>query len=114
MLERIAIGLMLVAGFLFVCWMLTQYWLYTIRQAEVNELSGLGVWDRLAFAFEDFCKAVNGKKSTRQEKVGESCSAVSLDKEIKRQGTIEIQEMTAGKERDAMRREKKYRIKENM
>lgn len=114
MLERIAIGLMLMAGFLFICWMLTRYWLYTIRQAEVNELTGLSVWNRLVFGFENFCKAVNGKKSIRQEKVGESCSAVSLDKEIKSQRTIEIQEITAGKEREAMHRERKYKMKENM
>lgn len=114
MLEKLFIILISALALLIVCWMLAEYWLRSVRKLSVERISSLGILDRMAFAFEDFCGGVNHKKDFRRMRLEEEMGSVPT--ESQRGPRIMETADKEGKSRDTeyIRKEKKTRIKANM
>lgn len=110
---KFLIGLITVVVLLVICWMITEYWLRSVRRFSKEKMSSLSIWDRVAFTVEGFCEVVNHKKDFRKmrmrDEMGTRYTKIVTDE---KKGP-EIS-MKAGKEKESMKRDKKYRIKENM
>lgn len=114
MLERILIILVSAAALLIVCWMLTEYWLRSVRKLSVEKISSLGILDRMAFAFEDFCKGVNHKKDFRRMRVEEELGSIPMEEKSNPHRMTAAEKEEKGRKVEHIKREKKYKIKANM
>lgn len=114
MLERFFMILISAAALLIVCWMLAEYWLRSVRKLSIEKISSLGILDRMAFAFEDFCGGVNHKKNFRRMRLEEELGSVPTESR-QRPRTMEAADKDE-KSRDSgyIRKEKRNRIKANM
>lgn len=99
---------------LMVCWMLTEYWLRSVRKLSVEKISSLGILDRMAFAFEDFCGSVNHKKDFRKMRVKDEMGSVRMVGQKKLHKLAEANQEEISKENGYVKKEKKYKIKVNM
>lgn len=113
MLYNILIVSIPVLVLLILCWMLTEYWLRSVRKLSREKISNLSIWNRMVFTLEDFCGAVNRKKNFRTMKAEDELSSVSLDIE---EGTHTVVHdvQKQGKEKENAKKDKRYNIKVNM
>lgn len=112
MLQMIIIIIISVVVFLLVCWMLTEYWLRSVRKLPGEKISNLNVWNRAVYVLEDFCGTVNHKKDFKEMRVEEEMGAVHMDHEkSNHHSSIPEKEY---REKDSARNEKKYNMKINM
>ena len=114
MLERMMMVLISAAALLAACWMLTEYWLRSVRKFSAERISSLGILDRMAFAFEDFCGGVNHKKGFRKMQLEEELGSVKLDDQKKPQKMEAAGREGKARDTEYVRKEKKYKIKANM
>lgn len=114
MLEGIVMLLVSAAALLAVCWMLTEYWLRSVRKLSGEKISSLGILDRMAFAFEDFCGGVNHKKDFRRMHLEDEMGSVQMENE-RRSRRMEVSgREEKGRETGYTRKEKRYKMKANM
>lgn len=114
MLEKILILVISAAALLIVCWILTEYWLRSVRKLSVERISSLGILDRMAFAFEDFCGGVNHKKDFRKMRVQEELGSLPMEDKMTPHRMTVLDKEEKGKETRFVKKERKYKIKANM
>lgn len=114
MLERTFIILVSAAALLIVCWMLTEYWLRSVRKFSAEKISSLGILDRMAFAFEDFCGGVNHKKDFRKMRVEEELGSIPMEDKTNPHRLSAADKEEKRIKAEHIQKERKYRIKANM
>ncbi|MBU3874837.1 hypothetical protein HGO97_003285 [Faecalicatena sp. AGMB00832] len=114
MLERLFLFLISAVALLAVCWMLTEYWLRSVRKLSTERISSLGILDRMAFAFEDFCGGVNHKKDFRRLHLEEELGSVQMEDGRRSHKMESSDREEKGRDTEFIRKEKKYKIKANM
>lgn len=113
MLQKFLIVSISILVLLIICWMLTEYWLRSVRKFSREKISNLSIWNRMVFTLEDFCGAVNRKKDFRRLKAEEELSSVSMDFE---EGTHKAvhDSQKQGKEKENAKKDKRFNMKVNM
>ena len=114
MLEGIAVIFISALALLAVCWMLTEYWLRSVRKVPPEKISNLSVWNRMVFALEEFCGGVNHKKDVRRIWLEEQLGTLHMEEGPPAHRPAELFGKEERKEDEIFRRERKYRIKANM
>lgn len=113
MFSKFIIILISVSALLIVCWMLTEYWLRSVRKFSREKISSLSIWNRMVFALEDFCEGVNHKKDFRKIRVEEELGSLHT-KEGAEVRKMSERSKSEGKENGSLKKDKKYRMKANM
>lgn len=114
MLERMIMVLVSAAALLVTCWMLTEYWLRSVRKLSVERMSSLTVLERMAYAFEDFCGGVNHRKDFRRMHLEDEMGSVPLDQQRKPHRMEAADKEEYGRDTGYIRKEKRYKMKANM
>lgn len=114
MLEKFMILFISAAALVIVCWILAEYWLRSVRKLSVEKISNLSIWNRMVYAFEDFCGGVNHKKDLRRMRIGEELGSVHRDEEIIHYRQAETRRKEDCRDKDIFKKERKYKMKANM
>lgn len=114
MLEKFFILFISAAALVIVCWILAEYWLRSVRKLSVEKISNLSIWNRMVYAFEDFCGGVNHKKDFRRMQIREELGSVHRDEAVSLHRPAEALGKEEGRKKEVFKKEKKYRMKANM
>lgn len=114
MLEKFFIIFISAVALVIVCWMLAEYWLRSVRKLSVEKISSLGILDRMAFAFEDFCGSVNHKKDFGKMRVEDEMGSVHMEMQKKPHKMAAADREEKSSDIGYVKKEKKYRMKANM
>lgn len=115
MVKNLLIILVSAVALLLVCWILAEYWIRSVKKLSAEKISSLSLWNRIAFAFGDFCKEVNRKKNFGRMKVEDELGSVRMEENSGSHVPGGSEKQSAGRERKSgMQHDKTHRMKENM